>query len=276
MSLLNHTAHPLGLKFEEKGMTWEHPVRCFCHESRINHLIRLHYHDSFEINLIRGIDGEIRIEGKPLQLKKTNLIFLPPGLLHSYRTDSSRLDKALFKVWHLKFENFAFLNGEMMKQIAGQLRGSIILNDYSDSLAEVLEQLESGDTLEQNAAFLRLFTLLPECKGSGISLEDDFLHRTIRFLEENYARSISLEEAARAMNLSKYHFSRKFHQRAKSTFSAYLNTLRLEKSLERIHRGMKVEDAAFDSGFEDPSYYISRFKDLYGITPGQYRKKLGL
>ena len=278
MSLLNQAIHPLGLKFEEKGMTAEHPVRCLCHESRINHAIRLHYHDSFEINLIRGISGEVRLEGKSLKLEETNLIFLPPGLLHSYSTQGSSSPDGLFKVWHLKPENFIYLNTGALRQTMGQLEGSIVLNEVSEGIGDILEILEKGDALQQNAAFLRLFTLLTRHRPyAGIKgMGDDFLHRVIAFLEENYHRPLTLTETAEQMNLSKYHFSRKFHQRANSSFSAYLNTLRLEKSLERLHRGLKVEDAAYDSGFEDPSYYISKFRELYGETPGQYRKALGL
>ncbi|MBF9017233.1 MULTISPECIES: AraC family transcriptional regulator [unclassified Oceanispirochaeta] len=276
MSFLNETIHPRGLKYEEKGLNQDNPVRCLSHNSRISHNIRLHYHDSLEINLLRYIKGNVHMEERSFALSDTTLLIIPPGTLHSYQTKGSDHESSLFKVWHLNPEFFKYLDTEMINQLIRGIKGVIISGDAEEKLIEVLNILEKGNILEQNAAMLRLFTLVPEIMTEERikSQRDDFLHKTISFLEQNYHRPLSLDETAAHLNLSKYHFSRKFQQRAKSLFSTYLTTLRLEKSLIYLHEGRSVETAAYESGFEDPSYYISKFRNFYGITPGRYKREL--
>jgi AraC-like DNA-binding protein len=45
----------------------------------------------------------------------------------------------------------------------------------------------------------------------------------------------------------------------------------MEKAKNIIAHG-SVTEAAFDLGYENISYFISLFKDRYGVTPKQYKK----
>ena len=57
-------------------------------------------------------------------------------------------------------------------------------------------------------------------------------------------------------------------------FTAYLNDYRLTMASRML---LASEDSilaiAAESGFENLSYFNRRFRDKFGMTPGEYRKK---
>lgn len=50
----------------------------------------------------------------------------------------------------------------------------------------------------------------------------------------------------------------------------YLTQYRLEKACGMLMSGHKIADTAFESGFNDPSYFSQRFKNHFGLTPSQF------
>ncbi len=76
--------------------------------------------------------------------------------------------------------------------------------------------------------------------------------------------------AAKMLFTSERSLQRRFKAHYKRTFKDYLNEHRLEKACEHLLSGAKVSEAAFDSGFNDPSYFSQRFKHHFGMTPSQF------
>lgn len=70
------------------------------------------------------------------------------------------------------------------------------------------------------------------------------------------------------------HFSRFFHAHARCNFRTYVNGIRLERSLHFL-RDLRynVTDAACLCGFSDVQYFIRCFRERFGFTPGDYRKR---
>lgn len=258
---------PRGLKYEEKDLGPDHPVHYHRSVYSEDTAIRLHYHESLEINLMIGSAGTAYVEGRSLDLRKTGLLVLPPRTVHSYRIKGNG---GQIRVWHLGADCFQLLNREELKSLFARFQGALSLRKVDGGLVESLDTLEKGTLLEKSAAVLLLMERLKGHVHQRIEARDDFLHDVLRYAEERFRERVSLDEAASRAHLSRYHFCRKFKERSGSTYSSYLNNLRLEFSLTLLDGGFSVEQAALESGFEDPSYYIRRFKDFYGITPGRY------
>jgi AraC-like DNA-binding protein len=47
----------------------------------------------------------------------------------------------------------------------------------------------------------------------------------------------------------------------------------MEKAQELVGQ-LSVTDAAIELGYDNISHFIALFKSYYGLTPGQYKKKL--
>lgn len=85
---------------------------------------------------------------------------------------------------------------------------------------------------------------------------------------------LSRKETARFFNRHPNHFSRFFHTHAKRNFRVYVNEIRLERSLHFL-RDLRynVTDVANLCGFTDVQYFIRVFRQRFGFTPGEYRKR---
>ncbi len=102
------------------------------------------------------------------------------------------------------------------------------------------------------------------------------IHQSIQYLNTHYTEHITLDEMARRVYLSPSYFSRVFKKETGSTFSAYLNKVRITRSKEMLlHQSIRLTDIAFLVGFEDQSYFTKVFKKITGITPLQFRETQG-
>ena len=104
----------------------------------------------------------------------------------------------------------------------------------------------------------------------------DVIHKTMSYIKENYHEKISLDNAARHVHLSKTYLSRVFNDEIGSTFTDYVNKLRVEKSKSLLLAGDRtIVQIANDVGFEDQSYFTKVFKKTVGISPGKFRELRG-
>lgn len=103
----------------------------------------------------------------------------------------------------------------------------------------------------------------------------DTLMKIIRFLEENYMDdTITTANIADYVNLSEQYTLRFFKQFLGIGLKDYLNSLRINKSInELVHTNKSIIEIAIDNGFNNSKSYHRLFKEEYNTTPGQYRKE---
>jgi AraC-like DNA-binding protein len=95
------------------------------------------------------------------------------------------------------------------------------------------------------------------------------------YIETHYQNVISIQELAALVNLSPNYFIQSFKQHYNETPVNYLNNYRLEKSLCYLFESgtRSIQDISYICGFSDYRYYSRLFKNKYGLSPGNYRKK---
>lgn len=92
------------------------------------------------------------------------------------------------------------------------------------------------------------------------------------YIEKNYSRDLSMQEAAQAMNYSTAYFSRLFRQCFRASFSAYLNEFRVGKARQLLVQAhANVREVGLACGYADPDYFTRVFKRITGVTPSVYR-----
>ncbi len=94
------------------------------------------------------------------------------------------------------------------------------------------------------------------------------------YIRQNASENISLDEIARCVNLSRYHFLRVFKATTGLPPHAYLIQQRLRIAKNAIESGSALAEAALLAGFSDQSHLTRWFKSAYGLTPGQYQRAL--
>jgi len=106
--------------------------------------------------------------------------------------------------------------------------------------------------------------------------ENQLIARARDYIQENYARDLSLDEVSRKMDLSPYYFSKLFKEETGSNFVEYVTGLRLQKAKELLlkeeYREYSMKEICAEVGYGDPNYFSRIFKKNVGMTPTEYRE----
>lgn len=94
-------------------------------------------------------------------------------------------------------------------------------------------------------------------------------------IDDDPASLLTLSALAREAGLSRYQFLRSFARATGLTPHAYLMQRRLHRARQLIGRGMRLAEAAADSGFSDQSHMTRLFVRSFGMAPGAYARALG-
>ena len=70
--------------------------------------------------------------------------------------------------------------------------------------------------------------------------------------------------------------SRQFKQVMGKGYTEYIKEKKMARVLELLAEDCSVKEIAERLGYRSPQYFIKLFKEIYGLTPYQYKKqKLG-
>lgn len=101
------------------------------------------------------------------------------------------------------------------------------------------------------------------------------IQKAINYIEESLSEEIKMETLSRVAALSPYYFQRLFKRLVKKSVNEYIKLRRLAKASEVLkNKDKRIIDVALDFGFSDHSSFTRSFKEVYGITPEEYRSHL--
>ena len=94
-------------------------------------------------------------------------------------------------------------------------------------------------------------------------------------MESRIGEKITMDDVAKFVNISKYHFCRQFRKETGYTVVGYINLLRCTKAEKLIlHKGFSVSQAAIACGFDNVPYFSRTFGKIMGYLPASCKKSL--
>lgn len=106
-----------------------------------------------------------------------------------------------------------------------------------------------------------------------LTQEDGFALKAMDFVDRNYIYDPSLKAAAVYFNVSPSHFSRTFKHTMGSTYSTYLNYIKIENARHLLQTtNLSVAEIANLVGFENSNYFCNVMKKVLNCTPSSMRK----
>jgi len=89
-----------------------------------------------------------------------------------------------------------------------------------------------------------------------------------RIMEDNYCFNLKLEQYAALCNRSLSAFKRDFQKQYNTTPGKWLLEKKLQHAMQLLtHKGKTVSEAAFESGFDNTSYFSRAFRTRFGMPP---------
>ncbi|HEX8695410.1 MAG TPA: methylated-DNA--[protein]-cysteine S-methyltransferase [Longimicrobium sp.] len=97
------------------------------------------------------------------------------------------------------------------------------------------------------------------------------IEQAIRYLERHYREQPRLEDVARSVHLSEFHFQRLFRRWAGISPKRFLQFLTVEHAKRRLEECRSVLEATYDAGLSSPGRLHDLFVSLEAVTPGEYK-----
>lgn len=96
----------------------------------------------------------------------------------------------------------------------------------------------------------------------------------VDFIEQNLDDELSLASVSAQAGLSQWHFQRIFKALSNETLKSYIRSRRLAEALRRLtHTDERIIDIALVAGFESQESFSRAFKNAFGMTPHESRKR---
>lgn len=96
--------------------------------------------------------------------------------------------------------------------------------------------------------------------------------RIMKYIGENYA-TCTLQETAERFGYHPDYLSTRFKKITGETFSEKLLHIRMEQATHLLLTSdLLIEEISSAIGFRDKSWFMHKFKEIYHMTPSQYRK----
>ena len=108
---------------------------------------------------------------------------------------------------------------------------------------------------------------------SNAMIIDSVSDYVIKYTADNFAEKNILSTVSKKLNFSTAYVSKKFKTVMKTSFTEYLQTVRLSESCRLLaNTDKKVLDIAQCVGYSDMKFFNYIFKKYFGLTPREYRR----
>ena len=245
---------------------------------------KLHYHDELEFLAI--YDGEFItvVDDVEYVAHRGDIVFINSGVPHS------TYSKTRTRSGLLQFRENDFISTDITKII----KYSVKFNNLSESKIRVITDkelfsavnrilVEYRDKKRAYEIFIRgeIYRTLGCLYRMNILVDSEQFFATkeiqkilpaIEYVNKNYSEEITLESASAMLGFDPSYFCRIFKSATGSTFTEYLNFVRICKAEKMLsHSQSSILEISETVGFSSVSYFNRVFKKYRNCSPRNYR-----
>lgn len=93
----------------------------------------------------------------------------------------------------------------------------------------------------------------------------------IEFISKNFQQQPDLDEVAKQVYMSPFHFQRMFKEWAGVSPKKFLQYISIQHAKQLLQRNNNIADTAFETGLSTTSRLHDLFISIEGMTPGEYK-----
>ncbi len=107
------------------------------------------------------------------------------------------------------------------------------------------------------------------------SMDEKFVKKAVEFVEKNIGNpDFLVEDLCREMGISRVYFYKKILSLTDKTPSEFIRFIRLKRASTLLEKSqLFVNEVAYQVGFNDVKYFRKYFKEEFGLSPSDFKKK---
>ena len=252
-----------------------------------------HWHNEYEIIYVKKGQGTVSLDLEYYDIKAGDIVLIVPGQLHSIEqkaNESMEYENIIFgaDVIASKHNDYCY-NNFFSSLTKRTLHYPTIFNPSTcayykdiarciDNADEICKTFPHGYQLAIKSylfqMFFVIFTNLPKDNAPTKKRKSlDKMKLIVKYVVNNYADNITIEDMANLCDFSQSHFMKFFKNNMEVSFIEYLNNYRLTMASRLlISSSSSIIAISMESGFDNLSYFNRLFKKKYDMTPSEFRR----
>ncbi len=210
-----------------------------------------------EVQAVASLVGSNMIQ----QIKQRLMALFDPDRLNEHPmeyTDAliTEVYRCVVVFWTRKFPR--------TERLADQAYGILECADHFASVRDYLSHLLSF-IIEIDTYIISL---------RAVYKDRNVMDAAVLWINENYAdQNLTMGLVARRFGFSYTYFSTAFREHTGDSFVRYLKRLRIERATELMStQELRLKSVAERVGFPNPRLFARTFREVYGVSPAEYRR----
>ncbi len=243
-----------------------------------------HWHNELEFGLVTKGEIVLICNGQEYHVKENQSFFVNVNVAHSMKAVNG--EGCFYSVvFHEKF--LSFPEHVYQKYVHPLVKGTyyqmVLLGEEESKILrealECFENREAGFELGFYNDICRLWKCLclnhPPMEGTEQKMTIR-IQSMLSFISQNFMKNIGADEIAASGKISKRECFRCFKEQLNSSPNIYLMQFRMNRAAELILlTDFTMDRIAKECGFTRASYFSTKFKEVYGMSPKEYREVMG-
>ena len=241
----------------------------------IDYIVKRHWHNYFEIEIILNGRGRSCFNGVEYELKRGMMFLITPADYHDvepYNKD--------FEVYNVSFDEGILYDKRLLQLVDKGFSKACELNEEQLNkivtlcdLAKEEFNAEGDNCLKEvfNSLLCYIFRYTREEERVEPAKVSD-IKKGILYVDMHFRKKPTLAEVAEYTGFHPVYFSEVFKQVTGEKYIDHLNRLRLNYAKNLLEQGMSVSSSCFGAGFGSLSNFQHLFTKMHGKSPSQYVK----
>lgn len=264
------------------------------HISSINSVdttqLPLHYDADAALVYFRRGDGSVRIEGRYYPITAGDVVLLNPRELHCFTYHSGAHDRLVLYIREDIVRNFQcpdpgffdifyHRSGSPGNHIPAAMAEACGIRTLMDQILSLTCEESGWNEILAICRIVELVAIIGRLHRESAEKEPPVVHENgtvsqiLRYINENLLSIPDTDQIARHFFRDKAYLCRLFKQHVGASLWNYVIFRRLLYSNDLIREGASIEEACYQSGFQNYSNYFRLYKKYFGVSPSEFHRR---
>ncbi|WP_046758165.1 AraC family transcriptional regulator [Kordia jejudonensis] len=252
---------------------------------------QLHQHEEIQLSYVVSGKGTFIVGDAICDFQPNDVLLFGSHIPHVLKSEvSTNQDSYMISLFftHDSFgaHFFDLPKLQNVQQLLKDASFGVKFHEHQAELQPMFEAIIHQKAIKRFATFFDILSILTTSEYETVSSfinqkkytddEGKRMSAVFEFVMNHFDQKIVLDEVATIANMTPNAFCKYFKQRTNKTFFKFLTEVRIENACKFLTNPsqLSVAEIAYSCGFFNVSNFNRKFKEIKGVTPTRFRKKL--